>query len=179
MAKTVTNAKLHRLLGLFGLILGVLLLAGAAGAWKGQQFANTQVKNQLKQERIFFPAKGTPALDPKTFPGLQQYAGQQVDNGIKAKAYADEYIWVHMMKSSSGKTYAEVSTAAMANPSDQKLAGLKNTLFQGDMLRSSLLTAYAFSVFGTIAGYAVIGLIAAAAMVILLSLTSLARSRQN
>ena len=32
------------------------------------------------------------ALDPKQFPGLQRYAGQAVDNGAKAKAYADQFI---------------------------------------------------------------------------------------
>ncbi len=179
MAKKASKVKFNRSLSIFGVLLGVVLLAGAMGTWKGQQFANSQVKNQLVQEKIFFPAKGTPSLDPKTFPGLQQYAGQQVDSGVKAKAYADEFIWVHMMKASSGKTYAEVSTAAMANPSDQKLAGLKNTLFQGDMLRSSLLTAYAFSVFGTIAGYATIGLAIAGTAILLLSLACLAKSRRN
>jgi adenylylsulfate kinase-like enzyme len=78
-------------------------------------------------------------------------AGTQVDNGDKAKAYADQFIWHHMMKASGGKTYSEVSTLAQASPQDAKLAGLKATLFQGDMLRSSLLTAYAFSRFGLIA----------------------------
>ena len=37
-----------------------------------------------KKERV-------PALTPAEFPGLQQYAGQKVDNGPKAKAYANEY----------------------------------------------------------------------------------------
>ncbi|MBC7942941.1 hypothetical protein H7X68_00355, partial [Candidatus Saccharibacteria bacterium] len=99
-------------------------------------------------------------------------------NGVKAKAYADEFIWVHMMKTSEGKTYAEASTASRANPTDQKLAGIKATLFQGDMLRSSLLTAYAFSVLGTIAGYAIPVLLASAGVVFLLTVLSLAKARR-
>ena len=147
---------IDKLLITAGILLSIMLFAAAGFAYWGQKFADNQIKSLLVQEEIFFPVKGDPALDPKTFPGLQQYAGQQVDNGVKAKAYANEYIWAHMMKASGGQTYAQVSAAAKANPTDLKLAGLKNTLFQGDMLRSSLLTAYAFSVFGLIAQWATI-----------------------
>ena len=156
MSKNVTQKQLHQLLGSLGLVVAVLLLVGTGLLSMGKQFASSQVKNQLVQEKIFFPAANSVGLSAKEFPSLQQYASQAVDNGIKAKAYADEYIWVHMMKSSNGKTYAEVSNASRANPTDTKLAALKGTLFQGDMLRSSLLTAYAFSVLGLVAGYAAI-----------------------
>lgn len=178
MAKYLTTAHLNKLLGKSGLVLTIILLVAAGLAYTGYKFATQQVQSQLVQEKISFPAKGSPGLDPKVFPGLQQYAGQPVDNGIKAKAYADEFIWAHMMKSSGGKTYAEVSSAQRASPQDQKLSELKATLFQGDMLRSSLLTAYAFSVFGTIAGYTVVVCLAAAALVLLLSLRSLAKARK-
>lgn len=178
MAKNVTKNQLNKLLGVFGIVLTVILLGAAVGAWFGHNFATTQVRSQLVQEKITFPPAGSSALDPNEFPGLQQYGGQPVDNGVKAKAYANEFIWDHMMKASGGKTYAEVSTAAMASPQDQKLAGLKNTLFQGDMLRSSLLTAYAFSVFGTLAGYAFLLMLAAAAVVFLLALVCFAKARR-
>jgi hypothetical protein len=178
MAKNVTESELNKLLGAGGLVLTVIVLFAAVFAYWGHNFATNQVRSQLVQEKITFPAKGSPGLDPKEFPGLQKYAGQPVDNGIKAKAYADEFIWVHMMKSSGGKSYAEISNAQRANPKDQKLAELKNSLFQGDMLRSSLLTAYAFSVFGTIAGYAFVACLVAAAVILLLSLKCLATARK-
>lgn len=178
MAKNVTQAELKKLLGSFGLILTILLLAGAGLAYWGSSFAKDQVSSQLGQEKITFPAAGTAALDPKEFPGLQQYAGQAVDSGVKAKAFANEFIWVHMMKASGGKTYAEISAAAMANPTDQKLAGLKNTLFQGDTLRTSLLMAYAFSMIGVVAGYTAITLLIGAGLVLLFSLGALAGSRR-
>jgi len=176
--KNVTQNQLFTLLATFGLILTIVLLAVAVGVWAGNNFATNQVRTQLVQEKISFPPAGSAGLLAAEFPGLQQYGGQPVDNGVKAKAYADEFIWVHMMKASGGKTYAEASAAAMASPTDAKLAGIKNTLFQGDMLRSSLLTAYAFSVLGMIAGYALPLVLAAAAVVFLLSLVSYAKTRR-
>jgi len=170
MSKNVTQKQLHRLLAALSLGIAVLLLAGSGLLSMGMQFANTQVKSQLVQEKISFPAAGSAGLSAAEFPGLQQYGGQPVDTGVKAKAYADEFIWVHMMKASGGKTYAEASTAAMAAPTDTKLAGLKATLFQGDMLRSSLLTAYAFSVLGVIAGYAALACLIGATLLVLGSL---------
>lgn len=181
MAKTtknVTQAQLNRILGIAGLLIALLLIVGAGLAYFGRNFAVNQVRSQLVQERIKFPPKGSKSLDPNEYPGLQQYAGQMVDSGKKAKAYADEYIWHHMMKSSGGKSYAEISDASRAKPDDQKLAALKNSLFQGDMLRSSLLTAYAFSVFGIIAGYAIVVCLAGAALALLFSLTRFVKARK-
>ena len=149
--------------------MALVLLVGGVLALVGHNFATNQVRDQLVQEKVFFPPKG-PALDAKEFPGLQQYAGQQVDTGEKAKAYADQYIWEHMMSASGGKTYSEISTEARANPDNTELAALKTTLFQGDMLRSSLLTAFAFSQFAVIALWGGIVMLVGAALLALLSL---------
>ncbi len=157
-------------------ILVLTLIAGGVLATWGETFATSQVQSQLVQEKIFFPKAGTAALDPKEFPGLQQYAGQQVDNGDKAKAYADEFIWHHMMKASGGKTYAEVSALASADKTNTQLAGLKSTLFQGDMLRSSLLTAYAFSRFGLVAHWAALTFFAGAFVMAIVVLFRIARA---
>ena len=170
MVKNVTQREFKSTLVLIGVVLAVVLFCGVYLASVGQNFATNQVHSQLTQEKIYFPKAGTAALDTKEFPGLQKYAGQQVDNGAKAKAYADEFIWVHMMKASGNKTYAEISTAAQANPKDAKLAALKSTLFQGDMLRSSLLTAYAFSVFGQVAYWAKLALAIGGALILALVL---------
>lgn len=177
MTKNVTKRNLHNLLAAGSLLLALAFMGIGCFAYWGQTFSLGTVHDQLAQEKIKFPKAGTPALDPKEFPGLQQYAGQPVDNGIKAKAYADEYIWVHMMKASGGKTYAEISEAAMANKGNAKLAALKTTLFQGDMLRSSLLSAYAFSVFGAIAGYAASGSFVLTCVFLLLAVVVFARAR--
>ena len=55
-----------------GLVLAVVLLvAGGLLVW-GHNFIDSQVHDQLAAQKIFFPAKGNAALDPKEFPDLQQ-----------------------------------------------------------------------------------------------------------
>jgi hypothetical protein len=49
------------------------------------------VHDQLAPQKIYFPEKGD-ELPPE----LNQYAGQQVDTGPEAKAYADDYIGAHL-----------------------------------------------------------------------------------
>lgn len=128
----------------------VLTVGGVLLLW-GANFADNVVHSQLSQQKIAFPAKGSPALDPSQFPGLQRYAGQTVDNGPKAKAYADQFIKVHLKEVADGKTYSEVSAAALANPDDQKLAGQAQTLFRGETLRGLLLNVWGWATMGTIA----------------------------
>jgi hypothetical protein len=170
------NRKLvDKLLTASGVVLMLMLITGALLAGWGDRFAASQIQSQLTQEKIFFPPAGSPALDPTEFSGLQQYAGQQIDSGDKAKAYADQFIWHHMMKASGGKTYAEVSNLAIQNPTDAKLSALKGTLFQGDMLRSSLLTAYAFSRFGLIAHWTMLACMIGAAVMGVLVLMGFVR----
>jgi hypothetical protein len=149
------------------------LVAGCLGlyAW---HFATSQVHDQLAAQKVYFPPKGSPALNPEEFPGLQKYAGQQVDNGPKAKAYADEFIAVHLKKIAGGKTYSEVSSAAMADPTNTQLQQQKQTLFQGETLRGLLLgSGYAYWTFGMIALYAAIAAFTGAAVMAILVLLGL------
>jgi hypothetical protein len=171
------NRKLlDKLLTSAGVLVMLLMIVGGCLALWGQSFATSQIHSQLTQEKIYFPKAGTPAFDPQEYPSLQKYAGQQIDSGDKAKAYADDYIWHHMMKASGGKTYAEVSELSRTNPTDPKLSALKNTLFQGDMLRSSLLTAYAFSRFGLVAQWAAVACFAGAFVMLILVLLGVAHT---
>ena len=124
------------------------------------------VRDQLVEQRITFPPAGSPGLNPAEFPGLQQYAGQAVDSGPKAKAYADEFIAVHIDKIAGGKTYAEVSAAAQAAPGDAALAAQVQTLFRGETLRGLLLYAWGWSVVAAIAGWVAIAALAGAAAVL-------------
>ncbi len=127
----------------------VLAIGGGLLLW-GSNFANNMVHSQLSEQKIAFPPKG-PALDPKEFPGLQKYAGQTVDNGPKAKAYADQFIKVHLQQVAGGKTYSEVSALSRANPNDQELAGQVDTLFRGETLRGLLLNVWGWATVGAIA----------------------------
>jgi hypothetical protein len=142
---------------LLGVAATFVLLAIGSLAWWGYTFATNSVKDELSAQKIYFPPKGSPALDPSEFPTIQKFAGQQVDNGPKAKAYANDFIGKHLEKVADGKTYAEVSADALKNPADQKLQAQKQTLFQGETLRGLLLgDGYAYWTFGILAKYAAI-----------------------
>jgi hypothetical protein len=136
---------------MIGTVLFMVLSVGSGLLFWGANFSHNMVHNQLVEQKITFPAKGTSALDPKLFPGLQRYAGQTVDNGAKAKAYADQFIAVHLKEIGGGKTYSEVSAASLAAPNNTALAGETQTLFRGETLRGLLLYAWGWSVVGEIA----------------------------
>ena len=138
---------------IIGSVLFLVLSVGSGLLLWGSGFAHDMVHSQLSEQKISFPAKGSPGLDPKDFPGLQRYAGQAVDNGPKAKAYADQFIKVHLKGIANGQTYSQVSAAALANPKDTALAAEAQTLFRGETLRGLLLYAWGWSVVGEIAFY--------------------------
>lgn len=132
----------------------VLVVAGSLLMW-GASFANSNVYNQLSQQKIYFPPKGSPELNnPEIAPYLTPYAGQQLTTGKQAEVYADHFIAVHLQEIGKGQTYAQVSAEARANPKNKALAQEAQVLFQGETLRGLLLEAYAFSVFGEIAFWA-------------------------
>jgi hypothetical protein len=139
---------------IIGTVLMLVLAVGSGLLLWGSTFASNMVHSQLTEQKISFPAKGSPGLDPKQFPGLQRYAGQAVDNGAKAKAYADQFIKVHLSEVANGQTYSQVSAASLADPNNTKLAGQVQTLFRGETLRGLLLYGWGWSVVGEIAFFA-------------------------
>jgi hypothetical protein len=143
------------------MVIGVLALIGG-------HYANDVVHDQLTPQKIFFPAAGSPEL----LPGIKQYAGQQVTDGGQAKAYANDFIGVHLTKIADGKTYAEVSTAALADPKNEALAAQKASLFQGETLRGLLLNAWGWSLVATIATTAGFILLGLGAILLLLPLAN-------
>lgn len=147
-------------------VLAAVFGAGAGLLFWGSSFIGGTVHDQLAAQHITFPAAGSKALDPKEFPDLQQYAGQQLITGEQAKAYADGFIGRHLKTVAAGKTYSEVSAAAQADPTNTKLASQKSTLFQGETLRGLLLNAWGWSQVGVFARYGAIALSIAAALVV-------------
>jgi uncharacterized membrane protein len=143
------------------IVVGILAVVGG-------NYDKQVVHDQLVPQKIFFPAAGSPAL----LPGVKQYAGQQLVNGAQAKAYANNFINVHLSKIAGGQTYAQVSTAALAAPTNTKLAEEKATLFQGETLRGLLLNAWGWSLVGTIATLVGFLLIALGAVLFLLPLAN-------
>jgi hypothetical protein len=139
------------------IILTVILGVGSGLLFFGANFGLDMVHTQLTAQNISFPAKGSAALNPKEFPDLQRYAGQKVDTGPKAKAYADGFINRHLAAVAGGQTYSQVSAASIADPTNAKLTGEVATLFKGETLRGLLLYAWGWSVVSTIALYAAFG----------------------
>ncbi len=159
------------------LVAVVMLLAGGLLSW-GSSFVSGQVHDQLAAQKIFFPPKGDATKDPRIGPFVDKYAGKQLVTGAQAHAYADHFIAVHLADISGGKTYAELSTASRAAPTDLKLAGQVQTVFRGETLRGLLLNAYAFGTMGTIAFYASMVAYVGAALLLLLSLLGLMHLRR-
>ncbi|GAB3715169.1 hypothetical protein [Mariniluteicoccus flavus] len=168
------RSVLDKLISYVGLALAALLLvAGGLLAW-ASSFVNQQVSDQLTSQRITMPSG--PALDALPAADKAQlapHAGKEMSTGAQAKAFADNYILVHMNKSSGGKTYEEVSGEFQKLPDKttaeaKKMGDLRQSLFMGNALRGMLLNAYAFGTMGMIAGIAsVAAFIGAVVMAIL------------
>ena len=126
----------------------ILLAAGGLLLW-GSTYVHNTVQGQLSAQQIYFPPKAAFAhpvagteITPSMVPSVSQYAGQQLLTGQQAEAYADNFIAVHIANMAGGKTYAQLSTASLAQPNNAKLAGQVATVFKGETLRSMLLNAY-------------------------------------
>jgi hypothetical protein len=149
-------------------VILVLVLGFCAGfLFWGSNFINGMVHDELVAQKIFFPPsseiKPGGALDPAVFSQeIRNYAGQQVDNGDKARVYADDFIAVHLNEVANGQTYSQVSAAAQKDPTNLTLQNQANTLFKGETLRGLLLNAYGWSQVALYAFWAGIGLSVAA-----------------
>ena len=138
-----------KLLGWIGVSLGVVLLAIGGFALWGSTYIHNTVQSQLAAQQIMFPPAAAFAhpqvggeITPSMIPSVSQYAGQQLLTGQQAESYADNFIAVHIANMTGGKTYSQLSAAAMAQPTNTKLQGTVATVFKGETLRSMLLNAY-------------------------------------
>jgi len=129
-------------------VAAVLLIAGGLLLW-GSTYVHNTVTNQLSAQQIYFPPaaafahpKAGTEITPSMIPSVSQYAGQQLLTGQQAEAYADHFIAVHLNEIGAGKTYAQLSEAALAQPKNTALANQVATVFKGTTLRAMLLNAY-------------------------------------
>lgn len=163
-----------------GLVLAVVLLvAGGLLLW-GHNFVSDQVHTQLAAQKIYFPPAGNAAL--KALPSadakaMSQYAGQQMLTGQQAEVYADHFIAVHLKEIGGGKTYAQLSSAALSNPKNAALAAQVQTIFRGETLRGLLLNAYAFGTMAQIMLIAAIVAFCGAGFLLILSIFGFAHLR--
>ena len=162
-----------------GLVL-VAILAAAGGllTW-AHAYIGDEVHSQLAAQHIVFPTANSPAVAGPQFKAMRQYGGQLMTTGDQAEVYADHFIAVHLQEAGGGKTYAQLSTQAMAQPTNAKLAAQVETMFKGETLRGLLLNAYAFGRMGTIAGIAAIVSFAGAGVLLMLSVLGLRHARRT
>jgi len=165
-----------------GLILtAVLVVAGVLLVW-GHSYANNQVTSQLSAQKIVFPTKSNPefkALPKADAAAMGQYAGQLMTTGAQAETYADHFIGYHLTLIGGGKTYSQLSALARANPTNTKLPGEVQAVFQGTTLRSMLLEAYGFWKLGQIALIAAYAAFIGAALMLILSIFGLIHLRRT
>lgn len=155
------------LVGAGALFAVVLVVAGLLLMW-ARSFSYDNVRDQLEQQKISFPAKSAMSPEELKDPALVKYAGQKVLDGRQAEVFANHYIAKHLKSVANGMTYSEASDASRANPNDAKLAGQVQTLFRGETLRGLLLEAYGFWKFGQIAGWAMWGAFTGAVLMLVL-----------
>jgi hypothetical protein len=150
-----------------------LILAGVL-AFAGGTYAQKVVHDQLTPQKIFFPEAGA-----KLPANLTQYAGQQVDTAAEAKAFADDYIGLHLKGIGKGQSYSQVSGAFLKDPNNQQLAQQRQTLFMGETLRGMLLNAWGWGTVGNLARLAGIVLLLLGAILLAIPLLALAASRRS
>jgi hypothetical protein len=174
------NRELRWRIIVLQVVMIVIFGFGAGIAFWGSDFTNSQIKGQLEPQQIFMP-KG-PQLETTIneinekhadlipyIGALRKYEGQQVLTGDQAHTFAESYLGVHLRDIDNGKPYSVLSSEARAEK-DPALKAEKDanvqTAFRGETLRSILNQAWAFSIFGTMALYAAIGLVVAALAVV-------------
>jgi hypothetical protein len=159
----------------------VFAVAGGLLTW-GSNFSDDYVGKELASQNISFPDAA--ALTEEGRADLLEFAGQKVDTGDEAEGYAS-FINGHLNGIADGATYSELGTPQNAAKADVKAAveankpqaeidalqakvtaitAQRTSLFTGETLRGLLLSAYAWSTVGMIAGIAAIGAFIAAAI---------------
>jgi hypothetical protein len=200
----IDRRLIDRVLIAAGAVVAVgLVVAGALLSW-GASFSDDYVYNELSSQNIILPSEEALANDATVTDEaramLLPFAGMQMTTGKHAEAYA-AYIDGHLTR--YGGTYAElgateraaraaVTEAVEAGAPEAEIAELRaasakvtadrDTVFKGETLRGLLLSAYAWSTVGQIAGIsAVVAFIAAGLMglLVLAGVVHLVRYRKH
>lgn len=178
------RATLDKLISWLGILLALLLLvAGGLLVW-ASTFIGDQVDQQLSDQKIVMPTEealdADEALSEEDRDALREFAGDALNSGPEARAYADHYILAHLNAATGGETYStlgpkatEACGAERENADSEECIAVnaqRDTAFKGSTLRGLLLYGYAFATMGTIAGYAAVAAFVGAALMLLLAL---------
>lgn len=184
------------LIGIGVVAFAALAVSAVLLTW-GNRFSSDYVRKELSSQHVSFPDAAALTEDGRT--DLLGHAGNAVDTGREAEAYAS-YIDGHLEAIAGGATYADLgsvqrtATAAVTDatkagaPASEiaelqatatKVTAERTSLFQGETLRGLLLSAYAWSTVGTIAGIAAIAAYIAAAVTLVLVIAGLMHLRRT
>jgi hypothetical protein len=171
--------------GVGAVLVVVLVVAGGLLTW-GANFSKDYVNDELSSQNISFPPAA--ALEADGRADLLPFAGHAVNTGTEAEAYAS-FIDGHLQGIAGGATYADLGDTvneakaavetATADGADAAtitelegevaaLSGQRDSLFKGETLRGLLLSAFAWSTVGRIAGIAAFAAFAAAGVMLVL-----------
>ena len=179
----------------FGLVAAIVFAAaGGLLSW-GANFADDYVHDELSSQKVFFPDEAALREEGRT--DLVKYADQQVTTGPEAEAYAS-FIDGHLQGIAEGQTYAQIDDRGAAQavedaraagaPDDEvaelqatadQLRGQRDSLFRGETLRGLLLSAFAWSTIGRIAGIAAWVAFAGAIVMAILVIAGIVHLRRN
>ena len=193
----VTRRSIDAVLISFGAVAIVVFLVAGGLLTGGYRFSDDYVSTELSSQNITFPTADELTAQGRT--DLVSFADNRLDTGKEAEAYAS-FINGHLQGIADGATYADLGvpesaakdavTAAVADGQSQAqidelqatadgISGQRNSLFKGETLRGLLLSAYAWSTVGTIAGIAAIGAFLAAAVMTVLVMLGLVHHRRT
>jgi hypothetical protein len=171
----------------------VFATAGGLLTW-GSNFADDYVHDELSSQNVFFPDEAS--LREEGRDDLVQYADEQVTTGAEAEAFAS-FIGGHMEGIADGQTYSEIDDRGAAQAVEDaresgaseaeiaelqatadELRGQRDQLFRGETLRGLLLSTFAWSTIGRIAGIAAWVAFAGAALMAALVVAGLVHLRR-
>ena len=193
----VTRRRIdHVLIGMGVVAIVVLAVAASLLTW-GSSFSNNYVRDELGSQNISFA--NASSLTKEGRQDLLKYAEAKLDTGQEAQAYAS-YINGHLKTIGNGQTFADLGTPERvaklkvqeAKDTKQpqgtidalqadatKITQTRDSLFKGETLRGLLLSAYAWSTVGRIAGLAALGAVVAAGLMAILVIFGVNHLRTN
>ncbi len=196
-AVALTRRRIDGMLIGMGLVAVVVLVIAASLLTWGSSFSHNYVRDELGSQHISFG--NAAALTKEGRQDLLKYADSKLDTGQEAQAYAS-YINGHLQTIGSGQTFADLGTPERAaklkvqeakdakqpqatidtlQADATKITQTRDTLFKGETLRGLLLSAYAWSTVGRIAGLAAIGAVVAAGLMAILVILGINHLRTN
>jgi hypothetical protein len=141
----------------------VVLIIGAILTLAGN-YGRQLVHDQLAAQKIKFAAydeSGQNGDNYEAYPELRGRAGTTVTDGLAARDFATYINNAHVMETTEGRSYSEVSAAARANPENEELAAVRRSALDGQLLAAIMWNTYGWWLLATVAFFVGLALIVA------------------